>query len=200
MQERLFETENISDLDNSEILLFRSYFSQTEADEYFSLLHNVGWYRNEIIVYGKKHLEPRDTAWYGDPGLHYKYSELEHKAKPWLPFLIKIRDQVNSAFCQNFNSVLINRYRDGNDGVSWHSDDEPELGNSPTLCSVSFGGSRKFQLRSKEKPREIFSIYLTHGDLLIMKPPTQQNWLHAVPKTNRKVTERINLTFREIIA
>ena len=199
MQERLFETENISDLDNSEIRLFRSYFSQTEADEYFSLLHDVKWSRNEIIVYGNKHLEPRDTAWYGDAGLGYKYSGLEHKAKPWLPFLIEIRDEINSNFCQNFNSVLINRYRDGNDGVSWHSDDEPELGDSPTICSVSFGDPRKFQLRSKEKPREIFSIYLTHGDLLIMKPPTQQNWLHAVPKTNKKVTERINLTFREII-
>ena len=151
MQESLFETESISDLDESEILLFPSYFSQIKADEYLSLLQNVNWSRNQIVVYGKKHLEPRDTAWYGENGLIYKYSGIEHKAKPWLPFLIEIRDELNSAFCENFNSVLINRYRDGNDGVSWHSDDEPELGDSPTLCSLSFGGSRKFQLRSKEK-------------------------------------------------
>ncbi len=200
MQESLFQTESISDLDESEILLFRSYFSQIKADEYLSLLQNVNWSRNQIVVYGKKHLEPRDTAWYGENGLIYKYSGIEHKAKPWLPFLIEIRDELNSAFCENFNSVLINRYRDGNDGVSWHSDDEPELGDSPTLCSLSFGGSRKFQLRSKEKSSEIFSIYLNHGDLLIMKPPTQKYWLHAVPKTATKVAERINLTFRKIIS
>ena len=198
-QESFWQNDELSDLENCHISLYRNHFSENEADRYLSNLRKINWKQNEIVVFVTKHLEPRETAWFGDSGVSYKYSGIVHKAKPWFPLLEDIRVRVQVASGAIFNSVLLNRYRDENDGVAWHADDEPELGAFPTIGSVSFGASRKFQLREKSKKGEIFTPFLHHGDLLIMHPPTQQHWLHCVPKSRKKTTERINLTFREIV-
>jgi len=98
-----------------------------------------------------------------------------------------------------FNSGLLNLYRSGADCVSWHSDDEPEPGPEPAIGSVSFGGSRKFQLKprtSKEKK----SIELRHGDYLLMSGKTQRNWLHQVPRTKKVLEPGIHITFRQIFS
>ena len=99
-----------------------------------------------------------------------------------------------------FNGVLLNRYRTGRDSVSWHADDEPEFGERPVIASVSFGGTRTFQLKHKTRKELKASIELTHGSLLIMRGGTQANWLHQIPKTAKQVEERLNLTFRAIVA
>ena len=99
-----------------------------------------------------------------------------------------------------FNGVLLNRYRTGRDSVSWHADDEPEFGDRPVIASVSFGGTRTFQLKHKMRKELKASIELTHGSLLIMRGGTQANWLHQIPKTAKQVEERVNLTFRAIVA
>jgi alkylated DNA repair dioxygenase AlkB len=97
-----------------------------------------------------------------------------------------------------FNSLLLNQYRDGQDGVAWHADDEPELGVRPIIGSLSFGAIRKFQLRLKDNPSEKREIEIGSGDLVVMSGNTQASWLHQVPKTSRVVGPRINLTFRQI--
>jgi alkylated DNA repair dioxygenase AlkB len=97
---------------------------------------------------------------------------------------------------QRFNSVLLNLYRDGRDGMGWHSDDEPELGPDPVIASVSLGATRRFRMRHRKQRGETMGIDLEHGSVLLMRGPTQHRWLHAVPKTTRPVGERINLTFR----
>ena len=199
MQESLWRIDDLNDLEDCRITLYRDHFSQTEADRFFSLLQKIHWSQNEIVVFGKKHLEPRQTAWYGNSGINYSYSGIKHEAKNWTPFLEEIREGIQKVSKSTFNSVLLNRYRDEKDGVAWHSDDEPELGASPTIASVSFGATRKFQIRHKTKDGEIFSTFLNHGDLMIMHPPTQTNWIHCVPKSTKKVSERINLTFRQIL-
>ena len=99
-----------------------------------------------------------------------------------------------------FNSVLLNRYRTGKDSVNWHADDKPGFGERPVIASVSFGGTRAFQLRHKERKELKASVELTHGSLLVMRGGTQANWVHQVPKTTRPVEERLNLTFRSIVA
>ena len=109
-------------------------------------------------------------------------------------FVSKIEPQAKVIF----NSVLLNRYRDGNDSISWHTDAEPELGRNPLIASVNFGDTRKFQLRhinTKEK----LEIELSHGSLLIMQGELQHFWQHQVPKTKEIKKERINLTFRVIV-
>jgi len=199
MQESLWRSDEFDGLRDCRISIFRNHFSKKESDHFLSLLKKIQWTQNEIIVFGKKYLEPRQTAWYGNAGIKYSYSGIERESKFWTPFLEEIRDRIQEVTESSFNSVLLNRYRNEEDSVAWHADDEQELGDSPTIASVSFGASRKFQLRYKNKKDGIFSIFLHHGDLMIMDPPTQAHYLHCVPKSSKRVSERINLTFRKIL-
>ena len=118
---------------------------------------------------------------------------------PWTETLLEIKSRVDREAQVRFNSVLLSLYRNGNDSLSWHQDDEPELGQDPVIASVSFGATRSFQFRYKpDKNVNKVSVDLTHGSLLIMKGPTQRFWMHQVPKTSKPVDPRINLTFRVI--
>ncbi|MBK6828928.1 MAG: alpha-ketoglutarate-dependent dioxygenase AlkB [Chitinophagaceae bacterium] len=92
----------------------------------------------------------------------------------------------------------MNLYRDGSDKVSWHSDDEPDLGNNPSIASVSLGAIRRFDLKHKEDPEQKLQLKLTSGSLVVMKGALQHHWLHQIP-VQKKINEpRINLTYRTI--
>ena len=119
---------------------------------------------------------------------------------PWSTALQQVKLAVEPPSGVIFNSVLLNRYRSGKDSVSWHADDEPEFGERPVIASVSFGVTRSFQLRHKTRKELKATIELTHGSLLLMRGDTQANWLHQIPKTARAVEERLNLTFRRVVA
>ncbi len=118
--------------------------------------------------------------------------------EPWTAPLLEIKAAVEKHTAGAFNSVLLNLYRDGDDSVAWHSDDEPELGPEPLIASVSFGATRKFQLRHQVDAARRVDLELTHGSLLVMRGPTQRCWKHQIPKTARAVDPRVNLTFRII--
>jgi len=162
-----------------------------------SLLESVAWKREEIVIYDKLMPVPRLTAWYGDEGAGYAYSGIQHEPLAWTGELAKLRDVVSDAAGVRFNSVLLNRYRDGSDSVSWHRDDEPELGRNPTIGSVSFGATRRFKIRDLAT-KETHDLDLVDGSLLVMRGASQREWEHCIPKTKRPVGERINLTFRVV--
>jgi alkylated DNA repair dioxygenase AlkB len=174
------------------------FIPRVEADAAFAtLVTETPWRHDEIFVYGRKVLQPRLTAWYGDLGARYAYSGIELTPLPWPPLLADLKARVEGAAGARFNSLLMNLYRDGRDSVSWHSDAEPELGRNPVIASLSFGGVRKFQLRSRPPlPPARREIALGHGDLLVMRGATQHEWAHQVPKTAARTGPRINLTFR----
>ena len=131
--------------------------------------------------------------------MNYTYSGISMNPEPWTATLLEIKAKINEGANTRFNSVLLSLYRNGRDSLSWHQDDEPELGNDPVIASASFGDTRTFQFRHKaRKDIKTVSIDLTHGSLLIMKGPTQRFWVHQVPKTAKPVGPRINLTFRVI--
>ncbi|MDO5090226.1 MAG: alpha-ketoglutarate-dependent dioxygenase AlkB [Cardiobacteriaceae bacterium] len=177
-------------------------FPATQADEYLRILRDeIAWQADEIILYGKRITSARHTAWYGEPGLRYRYSGIARHALPWHPLLLELKSAVETRIAAaspaRFNSCLLNRYRDGSEGMGWHSDDERELGEESVIASLSFGATRKFAFRHKEngEKRECF---LAHGQLLVMHGTTQRHWQHAIMKS-RKVQElRISLTFRTI--
>lgn len=148
-------------------------------------------------MFGKEHDIPRLQQWYGDPGQVYVWSGIEMQPLPWLPEILEVRDAVQRATKRKFNSVLLNLYRDGNDTVGWHADDEPGLGLSPFIASLSVGAEREFVLRRNEDKTVKISVPLSHGSLLVMAGETQGNWQHAVPRRKRVTEPRINLTFRE---
>jgi alkylated DNA repair dioxygenase AlkB len=185
---------------DGEVIIYYNFFDELESDRFFKeLLSNINWRQDKIKIFGKQVDLPRLTAWYGDKGKSYKYSGITMNPDSWTPTLLLIKEKIEKIVELNFNSVLINLYRNGKDYVSWHSDDETELGKNPTIASVSFGATRRFQLRHKSnKDLDTVEISLTHGSLLIMRGTTQHFWKHQVPKTSKVLTERINLTFRVI--
>src|SRR5262249_35498002 len=140
---------------------------------------------------------PRLNAWFSDAGLRYSYSGVSHQGSGWPEELAAIKRRVEEASGAEFNSLLLNLYRDGRDSIGYHTDAEPELGRDPVVATLSFGSAREFVLRHGAT-REKISYRLGHGSLLVMGGSAQHHWQHAVPKTNEEVGERISLTFRLI--
>lgn len=168
-----------------------------EADAILACLwKELEWRHQEITLFGRRVLQPRLTAWYGDPGAIYSYSGLQLEPLPWHPLLLALKSRLESFTCKSFNSVLANAYRDGSDSMGWHSDDEKELGSRPTIASLSFGEERRFLLR--EKGQRSKAIVLQHGSLLVMKGDSQRRFQHSLPKTRRAAGLRINLTYRMV--
>lgn len=170
-----------------------------EADALFDALRvQVAWETHRIRLFGREVDSPRLSCWIGDPGTGYTYSRVRFEPHPWPPALAAMRERVSDAAGSPMNSVLANLYRDGNDAMGWHSDDEPELGARPVIASLSLGGTRRFVFKHRREPTRKFELELPHGSLLLMTGDTQANWRHALPRTARPVAPRINLTFRRI--
>lgn len=180
--------------------LFPVFFNDEESDALFrELLDKTRWRQEFITIYGRQVRLPRLTAWYGDANRPYTYSGITMRPEPWTPTLLAIKERIEPVSGVTFTSVLANLYRDGSDGVAWHQDDEPELGEEPVIGSVSLGQTRRFQLRHKHrKDLETVSINLGNGSLLVMRGSTQRFWQHQLPKSSAPVGARINLTFRVI--
>lgn len=152
------------------------------------------------MVWGKRHPQPRLIAWYGDRGRGYTYSGIRLEPLPWNETLLKIKDHVEHLTASMFNSVLLNYYRDQNDSMGFHSDDEPELGPQPVIASLSLGERRTFVLKHKNrKDLKPVKIALESGSLLVMKGDTQKNWKHGIDKETRPCGPRVNMTFRDIV-
>jgi len=185
--------------DGGILVEFSRFLGESVAAGYFSALLEECRWQQMPGIFG--HPQPRLTAAYGDPGLVYRYSRAEHAAVPWSALLEEIREQVEAVAQQfqaeRFNYLLLNRYRSGSDSMGWHADDEPDMG--PIIASLSLGATRKFRIRHTSS-RETRAFSLASGSLLIMAGSMQQFWQHAVPKTKRAVGERINLTFRTLVA
>jgi alkylated DNA repair dioxygenase AlkB len=185
-------------MQDAEVSYFPEFLTEKESQELAATLaKETPWQQQVLKMYGKEIKTPRLTAWYGDPETTYSFSGTTFVPNPWTETLIKIKHAVESLAGQTFNSVLLNLYRDGQDSVGWHSDDEPELGEDPIIASVSLGATRKFKLRHK-KTKETKDWELQNGTLLVMGSGTQPNWEHSVPKTAVEKGWRINLTFRRI--
>ena len=162
------------------------------------LLKEVAWHQEHYVIYGKSVAAPRLVAWYGDPQARYTYSGLSHEPLPWLPVLLRLKEQVEAASGQTFNSVLCNLYRHGQDSMGWHADKEPELGRNPYIASVSLGETRLFKFRHL-KTKQTVDVVLKSGSLLLMGGELQHHWRHSLPKSAKATQPRINLTFRKII-
>jgi alkylated DNA repair dioxygenase AlkB len=183
------------------VTLHRAAINAREADDlYAALLDDVNWQQEHIRIMGKTIPLPRLTAWYGDEGRYYTYSGITMPAAPWISPLLRSREVAQQLADAPFNSVLCNLYRDGNDSVGWHADDERELGPSRddiAIGSVSLGAPRRFVLKHRRDGRRL-AFELGHGSLFVMRGRTQQRWLHALPKTQKPCAPRLNLTFRVI--
>ena len=159
----------------------------------------IQWKQEPIWMFGKKVMQPRLTAWYGDPGRSYRYSGIEMQPLAWIAPLVKIKSKVEEVLGHDFNSVLLNLYRDGKDSMGWHRDNEPELGDHPIIASVSLGEPRRFLMRLYSDHNVKQEVLLENSSLLIMKGETLTHWEHSIPKSKKVTASRINLTFRKIV-
>ena len=171
------------------------------ADACFSALHTeIPWEQHRLRLFGREIDAPRRSCWIGDAGAVYTYSRTRFDPHPWTPTTAALRDELEALTGARFNSVLANLYRDGNDAMGWHSDDERELGPEPLIASLSFGAARRFRLRHRnDRTQPVLSIELGHGSLLLMAGTTQRHYQHALPRSTRVTDARINLTFRRIL-
>jgi alkylated DNA repair dioxygenase AlkB len=186
-------------LPDADIAFYPSLFNEEDSDRLLAkLTQTIDWRQDWITVYGRSLPQPRLTAWVGDPGKAYTYSGITMQPSGWTDILLDLKRAVDTIAGVTFNSVLLNLYRDGNDSMGWHSDDEPELGENPVIGSLSLGGTRQFMLRHKHQKTLKAKLPLTSGSFLLMQDTTQHYWQHQVPKTKRAVAPRLNLTFRVI--
>jgi len=185
--------------DNRNVLYYNNFLLKEKADHlYQKLLLDLNWQQYPIRMFGKTMLQPRLIAWYGNQGTEYTYSQTTLVAEGWNNNLKQVQEALIKHFQLNFNSVLANLYRDGQDSMGWHSDNEKELGTQPIIASISLGTPRTLQFRKKENTKTKASILLESGSLLLMQGNTQENWQHQIAKTKKVKTPRINLTFRMI--
>ena len=182
------------------LVQIREFYSEKDSTESLSgLIKECSFSQKEITIYGKKVLQPRLIAFQGEPELRYTYSGKTLITDPWTPYCLKIRKKLLGLTGVEFNSVLINYYRDGKDSMGMHSDNEPELGKDPVIASISFGADRSIIFKSrKELNLQPFSVSQPSASLLIMAGKTQKYWQHGISKSKTQ-KPRLNLTFRKII-
>jgi len=160
---------------------------------------SINWRQDTIHMINRTVALPRLTAWYGDDDRAYTFSGLTLNPNPWNPMLTWFRDQLQQLTGIRFNSVLLNWYRSGDDHISWHADDERELGRNPVIASINLGATRRFLLRRKDDKQHKIELPLGHGSLLVMSGAVQHHWQHSVPKQAKVRADRINMTFRHIV-
>lgn len=192
-----FDTINLLPQDG-EVFYYPGFLNKDEADFYLKAISSYShWQQDSINFGGKTQLIPRLQAWYGDPHKSFSYSGILLTPEPWQTELSALNLKLKEKLEIEFSSVLVNKYRDGNDSVSWHADDEVELGINPVIASISLGATRTFKLKHKTEKYLGRSLKLEHGSLVVMQGKTQHKWLHSVPKEIEN-NLRLNLTYRVI--
>lgn len=174
-------------------------FDPLQANDYFQLLlENIDWKNDEAFIYGKKIITKRKVAWYGDKPFNYTYSKVTKHALIWTQELLQIKEKVEIETGETYNACLLNLYHDGKEAMAWHSDGERDLKPNGAIASLSFGAERIFAFKHKQQ-KQIISLLLEHGSLLVMKDQTQTYWLHRLTIQSKIIHPRINLTFRTIV-
>ena len=195
----MFEKEVITGYPNLDISLYNSIATKQKIDLWYeACLENLYWETGFIKIFGKNHQIPRLQAWYADQNIEYRYSRKKLNRHDWNAILLEIKLNIEQVTSHKFNSVLANLYRDENDSMGLHADDEKELGMNPVIASLSLGESRDIYFKHKNIKTSL-NIPQTSGQLMVMHGYTQKYWKHEIKKTKKPKKPRINLTFRNII-
>lgn len=165
---------------------------------YNKLFNNITWLNEALIMFGKPITTKRKVAFYADPGISYTYSGRTKIGMEWTNELNEIKKIIEGYTQEHYTACLLNLYHDGSEGMGWHSDSEKEIMPNSSIASLSLGAERKFSFKHKMNQQKV-DVLLEDGSLLEMKGTIQNNWLHAMPKTSKVLTPRINLTFRKIM-
>ncbi len=184
----------VLDPEHGELLLYPALFSAEASLWYSQLRKLVPWRREQAMIFGRRRVLPRLTAWCAGAGQRYRYSGICHEPTPWPQPLCTARTAVEKHIGTAFNSALISYYRNGGEYIGWHSDNEASMGAQPCIASLSLGATRRFQLRPRQGGKTL-SIELPAGSLLLMRGHSQRHWQHRLPPSS-VARGRINISFR----
>jgi alkylated DNA repair dioxygenase AlkB len=171
----------------------------SESESHFLLqkfITELPWEQRLVLMYGKEVITPRLTVWYGDPEADYSVRGTGAHPLPWTDELFMIKEKVDALAGVSFNTVLMNYYRNGNDSVAWHTDNDGVPGRNRIVASVSLGQPRVFDIRDKTDHSRKYSLLLEDGSYLLMKGDFQDQWQHRIAKSSKPLNPRVNLTFR----
>lgn len=184
---------------NGDVFYYGKILSKDDADLCLqNLLQHIKWQNDEVKIFGKLIITKRKVAWYADADVSYTYSNTTKVGLVWTNELIKLKTLVEEITHESYNSCLLNLYHDGEEAMGWHSDNEKSIVKNSAIASLSFGAERKFVLKHKETTESVSQV-LPHGSLLLMRGETQTFWLHALTKTKKVKSPRVNLTFRKMV-
>jgi len=194
-----------------------SFLTQLESKELYDEIYNL---KNEYFsadvykIFNKDIVAPRLTAAFGEKGIVYGYAGMSRETIDlWPKLLLQCKQKIQDQLGVTLNYAFINIYEvkdlSGNKCdhyIGWHADKEKDIiqdsDGGTTICSVSLGDPRKFQLRKTykkgEPPTRIYSQVLENGSLCTMEKHTQILCKHQVPKKRKATTPRINITFRNM--
>lgn len=185
--------------EQDDVRLIPTFLAPTKAYNLFTSLASMpGWRQDNIHIFGKTHPLPRLHRWFANSNEPYRWSGIQMRPEPFPDVFGDVLQRIAHETGTQFNTALANLYRNGKDSVSWHADDEPELGPTPVIASLSLGATRRFLMRKKVDRVVAREFELSSGSLLLMRGHTKTLWEHCVPKTAQRVGPRINLTFRVI--
>ena len=191
------DRQELLPFDGSALLVPQFLAPEQTGSLFDQIMNETPWENPEMVMFGKKYPQAGFSTWFTNTGVSYAYSGITRNPHLMTPTLEQVLELCVQASGSSFNSVLVNLYRDGNDSVSWHSDNEEINGSEPVIASVSLGATRRFDLRHKESG-ETVRVDLEDGSLLVMSGLSQHCWVHQIAKTKTKVGPRINLTFRQV--
>jgi len=149
----------------------------------------------EIMVFGKTCNQHRSIGFFSDTSIGYYYSKQLAKSQP-LNELKQLLDIINVLFDMVFDGILVNRYKDGEDYISAHSDDEKGLTDAGVII-LSFGATRKFRIRDKNTKKIVLDVPLISGQIIQMSGNFQKEFTHEIPIEKRVKGERYSFTFRQ---
>ena len=192
------DKQELLPFDGSALLIPKFFEPKQTAQMFQQIMDETPWEMPEMVMFGKKYPQAGLSTWFTNTNVSYVYSGITRTPHVMTSLLHNVMNQCALASGAQYNSVLVNLYRDGNDSVSWHSDNEEINGSEPTIASVSLGATRRFDLRHKESG-ETVRVDLEDGSLLVMSGLSQHCWVHQIAKTKTKVGPRINLTFRRVV-
>lgn len=184
---------------DGEVFYYEDFFTAQQSHEFLRILTDeIPWKHDEVVIFGKVIQTLRKVAWYADDERPYTYSGRTKIGLPWTPSLLSIKSAIEEKAKITFNGGLMNYYHDGNEGASWHADNEKTIIPNSCIASVSFGAARKFEFKHKQTEEKV-SVTLAPGSLLLMQGTTQTHWIHQLPKSKKIMEPRLNLTFRQMI-
>ena len=184
---------------DGEVFYYEDFFTAQQSHEFLRILTDeIPWKHDEVVIFGKVIQTLRKVAWYADDERPYTYSGRTKIGLPWTPSLLSIKSAIEEKAKIAFNGGLMNYYHDGNEGASWHADNEKTIMPNSCIASVSFGAARKFEFKHKQTEEKV-SVTLAPGSLLLMQGTTQTHWIHQLPKSKKIKDPRLNLTFRQMI-